>query len=94
MPLILEVRVTKVKVTYHWGHQIYIVGFMLAMLMISILLLALLEFEPYHFGEGYLAGPSRQIISYLAGQSRQIISYLAGHVPPNNFLFGGTCPAK
>ena len=45
-------------------------------------------------GEGYLAGQSRQINSYLAGQSRQIIPYLAGHVPPNNFLFGGTCPVK
>ena len=52
------------------------------------------HFLSIHFGEGYLAGQSRQIISYLAGQSRQIISYLAGHVPPNNFLFGGTCPSK
>ena len=43
-----------------------------------------------NLGESYLAGQSRQIISYLAGQSRQINSYLAGHVPPNNFLFGGT----
>ena len=37
----------------------------------------------YFIGEGYLAGWSRQIVSNLAEQ-----------VPPNNFLFGGTCPAK